>query len=91
TLCDEDIEHLADETEKIVDSALLTELTSQRLYRYKEEYPGVIETIKYSEALFLDEYDYETSLKMVREKLESIETGAFEEVKSIYNKEKNYA
>ncbi|MFO8069115.1 MAG: septation ring formation regulator EzrA, partial [Alkalibacterium sp.] len=51
TLCDEDIEHLADETEKIVDSALLTELTSQRLYRYKEEYPGVIETIKYSEAL----------------------------------------
>ncbi|WP_423189648.1 septation ring formation regulator EzrA [Alkalibacterium sp. f15] len=90
-LCDEDIEHLADETEKIVDNALLTELTSQRLYRYKEEYPGVIETIKYSEALFLDEYDYETSLKMVREKLESIEAGAFEEVKAIYNKEKNYA
>ncbi|OJF95744.1 hypothetical protein AX762_06425 [Alkalibacterium sp. 20] len=89
--CDEDIEHLADETEKIVDNALLTELTSQRLYRYKEEYPGVIETIKYSEALFLDEYDYETSLKMVREKLESIEAGAFEEVKAIYNKEKNYA
>ena len=89
-LCDEDIEHLADETELTVDNALLTELTSQRLYRYKEEYPGVMETIKYSEALFLDEYDYETSLKMVREKLESIESGAFEEVKSIYSKEKRY-
>lgn len=89
-LCDEDIQHLADETEKTVDNALLTELTSQRLYRYKEEYPGVMETIKYSEALFLDEYDYETSLKMVREKLESIESGAFEEVKSIYKNEKSY-
>lgn len=89
-LCDEDIQHLADETERTVDNALLTELTSQRLYRYKEEYPGVMETIKYSEALFLDEYDYETSLKMVREKLESIESGAFEEVKSIYKNEKSY-
>lgn len=86
-LCDEDIEHLADKTEETVDNALLTELTSQRLYRYKEEYPGVMETIKYSEALFLDDYDYDTSLKMVREKLESIEPGAFEEVKSLYKKE----
>ncbi|MER2064417.1 MAG: septation ring formation regulator EzrA, partial [Alkalibacterium sp.] len=90
-LCDEDIELLADKTEETVDNALLTELTSQRLYRYREEYPGVMETIKYSEALFLDEYDYETSLKMVREKLESIEPGAFEEVKSLYKKEASNA
>lgn len=90
-LSDEDIEHLADKTEETVDNALLTELTSQRLYRYKEDYPGVMETIKYSEALFLDDYDYETSLKMVREKLESIEPGAFEEVKSRYKKEMSNA
>ncbi|GEK87963.1 septation ring formation regulator EzrA [Alkalibacterium putridalgicola] len=90
-LSDEDIEHLADKTEETVDNALLTELTSQRLYRYKEDYPGVMETIKYSEALFLDEYNYETSLKMVREKLESIEPGAFEEVKSLYKKEMSNA
>lgn len=86
-LCDEDVEHLSDKTEETVDNALLTELTSQRLYRYKEEYPGVMETIKYSESLFLDDYDYATSLKMVREKLESIEPGAFEEVKMLYKKE----
>ncbi len=89
-LCDEDVDHLAEETDKIVDNALLTELTSQRLYRHKDEYPGVMETIKYSESLFLDEYDYETSLKMVREKLESIEPGAFKEVKELYKKEKSY-
>lgn len=86
-ICDEDVEHLADKTEEIVDNALLTELTSQRLYRYKEDYPKVIETIKYSESLFLDDYDYETSLKMVREKLEFIEPGAFESVRTLYKKE----
>ncbi|MDN6729396.1 MAG: septation ring formation regulator EzrA [Alkalibacterium gilvum] len=86
-ICDEDVEHLADKTEEIVDNALLTELTSQRLYRYKEDYPEVIETIKYSESLFLDDYDYETSLKMVREKLEFIEPGAFESVRTLYKKE----
>ncbi|GEK91550.1 septation ring formation regulator EzrA [Alkalibacterium kapii] len=87
SMCDEDVEQLADKTEEIVDNALLTELTSQRLYRYKEEHPEVIETIKYSESLFLDDYDYETALKMVREKLESIEPGAFDSVKDLYKKE----
>lgn len=89
-MCEEDCDHLAEQTETVVDNALLTELTSQRLYRHREENPGVIETIKYSEGLFLKEYDYETALKMVREKLESIEPGAFEEVKARYQKEKTY-
>ncbi|GAA0364866.1 septation ring formation regulator EzrA [Alkalibacterium iburiense] len=90
SMCEEDCDHLAEQTEIVVDNALLTELTSQRLYRHREEYPGIMETIRYSEGLFLNEYDYETALKMVREKLESIEPGAFEEVKSRYEKEKTY-
>lgn len=87
-MCEEDLNHLAEATEEVVDQALLTELTSQRLYRYREEYPAVMETIKYSENLFIDEYDYETALKMVKEKLESIEPGAYAEVQERYNKEK---
>ncbi len=87
-MCEEDLNHLAEATEEIVDQALLTELTSQRLYRHKEEHPAVMETIKYSENLFIDEYDYETALKMVKEKLESIEPGAYAEVQERYNKEK---
>lgn len=89
-LCAEDCDHLAEQTEIVVDNAMLTELTSQRLYRFKEDNPGVLETIKYSESLFLDEYDYETSLKMVREKLESIEPGTFAEIKASYEKDKTY-
>lgn len=89
-MCEEDIEKLADRTDELVDHALLTEVTSQRLYRHREEHPEVIETIRYSENLFLEDFDYDTSLKMVREKLESIEPGAYQEVLSHYQKEKTY-
>lgn len=89
-MCEEDIEKLADRTDELVDHALLTELASQRLYRHREEHPEVIETIRYSENLFTEDFDYDTSLKMVREKLESIEPGAYQEVLNHYQKEKTY-
>lgn len=89
-MCEDDIESLAYQTDAIVDEALLTELTSQRLYRHKDEHPEVIETIKYSESLFLDEYDYKTALKMVREKLETIEPGAYQTLYEEYKKDKSY-
>ncbi|TVP92403.1 septation ring formation regulator EzrA [Alkalibacterium sp.] len=89
-MCEEDIEKLADRTDELVDHALLTELTSQRLYRHREEHPEVVETIRYSENLFLEDFDYDTSLKMVREKLESIEPGSYQEVLSQYQKDKTY-
>ncbi|EXJ22832.1 Septation ring formation regulator EzrA [Alkalibacterium sp. AK22] len=90
-LCEDDIESLAVQTDTLVDEALLTELVSQRLYRYREEHPEVIETIKYSESLFLNEFDYHTALKMVREKLETIEAGAFDEVSKAYTENKSYS
>lgn len=89
-MCEDDIENLAEQTDSIVDNALLTELTSQRLYRHREVYPEIVETIKYSESLFLEEFDYETALKMVREKLESIEPGAYQDVLDSYKNEKSY-
>lgn len=90
-LCEEDVEQLAHDTDEIVDQAMLSELVSQRLYRYKSEHSEVIETIKYSRSLFSEDFDYQTSLQMVRDKLESIEPGAFEEVQKQYRKEKNFS
>lgn len=90
TMCEEDIDQLAEDTDTLVDNALLTEMVSQRLHRHKAEHPGVEETINYSKSLFTEDHDYETALKMVREKLEKIEPGAFEEVKEAYQQEKQY-
>lgn len=89
-MCEEDIEKLGEETDELVDNALLTELVSQRLYRHKAEHQGVEETINYSKSLFTEDYDYATALKMVREKLEKIEPGAYNEITEQYKQEKNY-
>ncbi|MEC6747597.1 septation ring formation regulator EzrA [Marinilactibacillus sp. XAAS-LB27] len=89
-MCEDDVDKLADKTDKLVDQAILSELVSQRLYRYKNEHSEVAETIRYSRNLFSEDYDYETSLKMVREKLESIEPGAYELVEKTYLKEKSF-
>lgn len=89
-MCEDDVDQLAKDTDELVDQAMLSELVSQRLYRHKNEHGEVLETIKYSRSLFSEDYDYETSLKMVREKLESIEPGAFEEVEKQYKKEKSF-
>lgn len=90
-MCEDDVEQLAQDTDELVDQAMLSELVSQRLYRYKNEHSEVMETIKYSRSLFSEDFDYKTSLKMVREKLETIEPGAFEEVQKQYRKEKNFS
>jgi septation ring formation regulator len=89
-MCEEDIEKLGEDTDELVDNALLTEVVSQRLHRHKSEHPGVMETINYSKSLFVDDHDYETALKMVREKLEKIEPGAYDELVEEYQREKTY-
>lgn len=90
-MCEEDIDQLAEKTENLVDNALLTELVSQRLHRHKKEHQEVGETIRYSQSLFKEDYDYETALKMVREKLESIEPDAYSELENQYKNQKTYS
>lgn len=89
-MCEEDVDQLAEQTELLVDNALLTELVSQRLHRHKKEHQEVAETVRYSHSLFTEDYDYETALKMVREKLESIEPDAFDELEKQYQNQKTY-
>lgn len=84
---EEDIEQLQEMSDEIIHQANLVERTSQRLYRYKDSHKGVLETIRYSESLFTDDYDYETALKLVREKLENVAPGDYAEVEKAYYNE----
>ena len=74
-------------TKEIVWQVELLERTSQRLYRYKDSHKGILETIRYSESLFTEDYDYDTALRLVREKLENVDPGAYEEIVENYEKE----
>jgi len=83
-ICKEELKKLNERTQKVIDEALLTELIAQRLYRYRDEHPEINQTIKQSERFFNGEFDYESSLQIVRNKLDSIEPGAAEEIEQEY-------
>ena len=87
-MCQEDVTQLEEMTEEVIRQVELTELVSQRLYRYKDDHKGVLETIRYSESLFSEDYEYDTALRLVREKLENVDPGAYEEIVQKYESEK---
>lgn len=87
-MCEEDVAQLEDMTDDVIRQVELTERVSQRLYRYKDSHKGILETIRYSESLFSDDYDYDTALRLVREKLENVDPGAYQEILAAYESEK---
>lgn len=87
-IAEEDVIQLSRMTEEIIDQVNLIERSSQRLYRFKDEHKGILETIRYSESLFNDDYDYYTSLRLLKEKLENVAPGVYSEILADYNKEK---
>ena len=53
----------------------------------KDSHKGILETIRYSESLFTEDYDFDTALRLVREKLENVDPGAYDKVVENYEKE----
>ena len=88
-LCQEDIENLDTETDKIIDSALLTEYMIQYANRYRNEHPNLDLTIRRAEALYNDSYKYDEAVALLETELERIEPGAAQRVRNIYSEEKN--
>lgn len=87
-IAEEDVIQLSQMTEEIIDQVNLIERISQRLYRFKDDHKGILETIRYSESLFNDDYDYKTSLRLLKEKLENVAPGVYDELVKEYEEEK---
>lgn len=85
--CLEDVAQLQEMTDEMIQQVELTERVSQRLYRYRDSHKGILETIRYSESLFNEDYDYETSHRLVKEKLENVAPGEYAEVMKEYEQE----
>lgn len=84
---EEDVIQLSQLTEELIFQVNLIERTSQRLYRFRESHKGIPETIRYSESLFNDDYDYNTALRLLREKLENIAPGTYDKIVQEYEEE----
>lgn len=83
-ICKEELKNLEERTQSVINNAVLTEMMAQKLYQYKEEYPDVAQTIAQSEKLFNEDYDYESSFTVVRNKLNSINPNMVQAVEQEY-------
>lgn len=88
-ITEEDVIQLSHATEELIFQVNLIERASQRLYRYRESHKGIPETIRYSESLFNDDYDYDTALRLLHEKLENIAPGVYDKIVLDYKEEKD--
>lgn len=88
-MCEEDVVQLSEFTEEIIKQVDLLEIVSQRLYRYKDSHKGILETIRYSETIFANDYDFEAALRLVSEKLEKVEPGLYKELVKENDAEEN--
>ena len=88
-MCEEDIEMLDNQTQAIVDNAMLTEYMIQYANRFRHSHVEIENAIKKALVLFHREYDYEGALEAIRIPLNRIEAGAARKVEESYQEEKN--
>lgn len=88
-MCEEDIEMLDNQTQEIVDNAMLTEYMIQYANRFRHSHVEIENAINKALVLFHREYDYEGALEAIRIPLNRIEAGAARKVEESYQEEKN--
>ena len=88
-MCEEDIEMLDNQTQVIVDNAMLTEYMIQYANRFRHSHVEIENAINKALVLFHREYDYEGALEAIRIPLNRIEAGAARKVEESYQEEKN--
>ena len=88
-MCEEDIEMLDNQTQAIVDNAMLTEYMIQYANRFRHSHVEIENAINKALVLFHREYDYEGALEAIRIPLNRVEAGAARKVEESYQEEKN--
>lgn len=88
-LCTSDVEKLDEETETIIDSALLTERLIQYANRYRMEYAAIEKAITVALNLYTHQFKYEQAKQTIAVELNKVERGAVERVTRLYHEDKN--
>lgn len=88
-MCEEDIEMLDNQTQEIVDNAMLTEYMIQYANRFRHSHVEIENAINKALVLFHREYDYEGALEAIKIPLNRVEAGAARKVEESYQEEKD--
>lgn len=83
-LCQSNVSQLKQQTSDIIDNAVLAERVAQRLLRYRDQSDGIEETIRHSQKVYNEDYDYERALDIVRAKLENVAPGLYDDIVKQY-------
>lgn len=89
TMIEEDIEELDEKTEQIIDCSQLTEYMIQHANRYRLSNESIESAISQALDKFRTQYKYEEAVAIMEQALESVEPGASQKVRQIYQSEKN--
>lgn len=88
-MCEEDIEMLDNQTQAIVDNAMLTEYMIQYANRFRHSHVEIENAINKALVLFHREYDYEGALEAIKIPLNRVEAEAARKVEESYQEEKD--
>lgn len=79
---------LKEETDRIIDNAVLTEYMIQHSNRFRFDYPEIDEAIRQAQHLFYQKYDYDGALAVIEKALRRIDSEAPTQVRRMYHTEK---
>ena len=82
------MEDLDQETETLIDHALLTEQSIQYANRFRADYPEINQAIKWADHLFHDSYDYTGAYQVMSQAIDKIDPMASKNVANQYQKDK---
>ncbi|AMB91963.1 septation ring formation regulator EzrA [Aerococcus christensenii] len=82
------MEDLDQETETLIDHALLTEQSIQYANRFRADYPEINQAIKWADHLFYDSYDYTGAYQVMSQAIDKIDPMASKNVVNQYQKDK---
>ncbi|WP_099221313.1 septation ring formation regulator EzrA [Listeria costaricensis] len=80
----EDLAHLTDKTDEMIENAELVEQVIQYANRYRLKNPELATELREAENHFYQDYQYKKALEIAVTALERIETGAFKKIEKQY-------
>lgn len=88
TKIDTQLDTLSEQTEIILDHAILTENCIQYANRFRSENPEINQAIQEANHYYYDEFDYQSAYQTVSEAIDAVEPGASKHVEQWYYEDK---
>lgn len=88
-VAEEDLRHLTEKTEEMIENVQLVEHVIQYANRYRLSNPELAESLSGAEYHFYEDFQYKKALEIAVTALEKVESGAFKKIEKKYTEQDN--